>query len=95
MRNFDGGVLRARGQGKQSIPACLPQNLGFVSSPSPDLHQSPRATALCRLASFKSAEGHSYTGPVTIFGKNYQGNYAPLIAADGKMTGALFVGVAK
>jgi len=32
---------------------------------------------------------------VTIFGKNYQGNYAPLIAADGKMTGALFVGVAK
>jgi hypothetical protein len=40
-------------------------------------------------------EGHSYTGPVTAFGKNYQGNYAPLIGADGKVTGALFVGVAK
>jgi methyl-accepting chemotaxis protein len=41
------------------------------------------------------AEGHSYTGPVTVFGKNYQGNYAPLIGADGKVTGALFVGIAK
>src|ERR1044071_9624123 len=40
-------------------------------------------------------EGHSYTGPVTVFGKNYQGNYAPLIGANGKVTGALFVGVAK
>jgi hypothetical protein len=41
------------------------------------------------------AEGHSYTGSVTVFGKNYQGNYAPLIGADGKVTGALFVGVTK
>ena len=41
------------------------------------------------------AEKHSYTGPVTVFGKNYQGNYAPLIGADGKLTGALFVGVPK
>ena len=40
-------------------------------------------------------EGHSYTGAVTVFGKNYQGNYAPLMGADGKVTGALFVGVAK
>ena len=39
--------------------------------------------------------GHSYTGPVTVFGKNYQGSYAPLIGADGKVTGALFVGVPK
>ena len=41
------------------------------------------------------AEKHSYTDPVTVFGKNYQGNYAPLIGADGKLTGALFVGVPK
>jgi hypothetical protein len=40
-------------------------------------------------------EGHSYTGPATVFGKNYQANYAPLIGADGKVTGALFVGVPK
>jgi len=50
-------------------------------------HDSPAYKAL--------AEGHSYTGPVTVFGKNYQGNYAPLISANGKVTGALFVGVAK
>ena len=40
------------------------------------------------------AAGHSYTGSVTMFGKNYQANYAPLIGADGKVTGALFVGMA-
>jgi len=50
-------------------------------------HDSPAYKAL--------AEGHSYTGPVTVFGKNYQGNYAPLTGANGKVTGALFVGVAK
>jgi Cache 3/Cache 2 fusion domain len=50
-------------------------------------HDSPAYKALI--------EKHSYTGPATVFGKNYQGNYAPLIGADGKVTGALFVGVAK
>ena len=38
---------------------------------------------------------HSYIGPVTVFGKDYQGDYAPLIGEDGKLTGALFVGVPK
>ena len=37
----------------------------------------------------------SYSGPMTIFGHDYQANYAPLIGADGKLTGALFVGVPK
>jgi len=50
-------------------------------------HDSPAYKAL--------AEKHSYTGPATIFGQNYQANYAPLIGGDGKLTGALFVGVAK
>ena len=40
-------------------------------------------------------EKKSYTGPATIFGKNYQGNYAPLTGEDGQLTGALFVGVPK
>src|SRR5215470_4169165 len=34
-------------------------------------------------------EKHSFTGPVTVFGKNYEGNYAPLVGTDGKLTGAL------
>ena len=50
-------------------------------------HDSPAYKALI--------EKHSYTGPATVFGKNYQGNYAPLIGADGKVTGALFVGTQK
>jgi cache 3/cache 2 fusion protein len=40
-------------------------------------------------------EKHSFSGPLTVFGHDYQANYAPLIGADGKLTGALFVGVAK
>ena len=38
---------------------------------------------------------HSYSGDATVFGKKYQANYAPLTNADGKVTGALFVGVPK
>jgi hypothetical protein len=38
---------------------------------------------------------HSGAGPVTVFGKNYAGTYAPLIDKDGRVTGALFVGVPK
>jgi methyl-accepting chemotaxis protein len=47
-------------------------------------------------AAYKAlVEKHSYTGPVSVFGRDYQGNYAPLIGEDGKLTGALFVGVPK
>jgi len=38
---------------------------------------------------------HSYSGDATVFGKKYDANYAPLMGADGKLTGALFVGVAE
>jgi hypothetical protein len=40
-------------------------------------------------------EKHSYTGPATAFGRDYQANYAPLMNKDGQLTGALFVGVPK
>jgi methyl-accepting chemotaxis protein len=40
-------------------------------------------------------EKKSYTGPATVFGKDYQANYSPLTSEDGKLTGALFVGVPK
>src|SRR5262245_54785931 len=47
-------------------------------------------------AAYKAlVEKHSYTGPATVFGHDYQADYAPLIGADGKLTGALFVGVPK
>jgi hypothetical protein len=38
---------------------------------------------------------HSYIGDATIFGREYQADYAPLTSEDGKLTGALFVGVPK
>jgi len=37
---------------------------------------------------------HSYNGPATIFGQDYDAHYAPMVA-DGKLTGALFVAVPK
>ena len=40
-------------------------------------------------------EKHSYTGPAKVFGRDYDATYAPLIGGDGKLTGALFVGVPK
>ena len=40
-------------------------------------------------------EKHSYSGPMTVLGQNYQANYAPLFGADGKLSGALFVGIPK
>lgn len=47
-------------------------------------------------AAYKAlVEKHSYTGPAKVFGRDYQADYAPLIGEDGKLTGALFVGVPK
>ena len=45
-------------------------------------------------AAYKAlSQKQSYTGPTTLFGQDYEANYAPLVGADGKMTGALFVAV--
>ena len=47
-------------------------------------------------AAYKAlVEKRSYTGPATVFGGNYDTNYAPLTDKDGKLTGAIFVGVPK
>ena len=37
----------------------------------------------------------SWTGDATVFGQDYAANYAPLTDSGGKLTGALFVAVAK
>ena len=47
-------------------------------------------------AAYKAlTEKHSHTGPATVFGRDYDGNYAPLIDGAGKLTGALFVAIPK
>ena len=40
-------------------------------------------------------EKHSFAGPATVFGQNYDASYAPLTDGAGKLTGALFVGAPK
>lgn len=50
-------------------------------------HDSPAYKAL--------AAKRSYSGATTLFGQDYDGHYAPVTDADGKLTGALFVGVPK
>jgi hypothetical protein len=47
-------------------------------------------------AAYKAlSQKQSYSGPATLFGHDYDANYAPMVGADGKMTGALFVAVPK
>jgi hypothetical protein len=50
-------------------------------------HDTPAYKAL--------SQKHCYTGEATVFGRKYDANYAPLTSEDGRLTGALFVGVAK
>jgi hypothetical protein len=50
-------------------------------------HESPAYKALVKK--------HSYVGDATIFGHKYAAEYAPLLSDDGRLTGALFVGVAR
>lgn len=38
---------------------------------------------------------HSYVGEATVFGHKYDAEYAPITSDDGRLTGALFVAVAK
>jgi predicted membrane-bound mannosyltransferase len=50
-------------------------------------HDTPAYRAL--------TQQHSYTGDATVFGRQYEANYAPLTDKDGRLTGALFVAVTK
>ena len=50
-------------------------------------HASPAYKALVKK--------HSYVGEAEVFGRKYDADYAPLTSDDGRLTGALFVGVPK
>jgi hypothetical protein len=41
------------------------------------------------------SQKQSYNGPATLFGQDYDSHYAPMVGADGNLTGALFVAVPK
>ena len=72
----------------------------FVRTESTVLSKDGKSVVNTKLAhdtpAYKAlVDKHSYTGDATIFGREYQANYAPLTSDDGKLTGALFVGVPK
>jgi methyl-accepting chemotaxis protein len=47
-------------------------------------------------AAYKAlSQKQSYNGPATLFGQDYDAHYAPMVGADGNLTGALFVAVPK
>jgi methyl-accepting chemotaxis protein len=47
-------------------------------------------------AAYKAlSQKQSYNGPATLFGKDYDAHYAPMVGSDGNLTGALFVAVPK
>ena len=47
-------------------------------------------------AAYKAlSQKQSYNGPATLFGQDYEAHYAPMVGADGNLTGALFVAVPK
>jgi len=47
-------------------------------------------------AAYKAlSQKQSYNGPTSLFGQDYEAHYAPMVGADGKLTGALFVAVPK
>lgn len=47
-------------------------------------------------AAYKAlTDKRSFSGPAMVFGRDYDANYAPLIDGDGKLTGAVFVGIPK
>ena len=72
----------------------------FVRTESTVLTKAGKSVVNTKLAhdtpAYKALmDKHSYTGDADIFGRDYQANYAPLTSEDGKLTGALFVGVPK
>ena len=86
-----GGKFLARGTPVKTYEAGLNQRCVVIEFPSvaaaTGAHDSPAYKAL--------SDKHSFTGEVTAFGKKYDANYAPLTSDDGKLTGALFVGIRK
>ena len=84
---LDASILSYDGKDFVRTDTTLMQENGQSAVGTKLDHDSPAYKAL--------VEKHSYVGPATVFGHNYQADYAPLIGADGKVTGALFVGVAK
>ena len=88
------------GSGKLDATIFSYDGQDFVRTESTVLTKDGKSVINTKLAhdtpAYKAlVDKHSYTGNATIFGRDYHVNYAPLTGEDGKVTGALFVGMPK
>jgi hypothetical protein len=99
---FDGGSFQVAAQSAAKLEATVFSYDGkdFTRTETTVLTAEGKSAVGTKLdpatPAYKAlARGHSFSGEVTVFGKKYDGSYAPVTGAGGKVTGALFVGVAK
>ena len=93
---------RARGQGKGKMEASILSYDGkdFNRTQTTLVTEDGKSAVGTKLDHASPAykalvKKHSYVGDAEVFGRKYDADYAPLIGDDGRLTGALFVGVPK
>jgi hypothetical protein len=98
----EGSSARAAAQTPAKLEASIFSYDGkdFVRTQTTLMTEDGKSAVNTRLAhdtpAYKAlAQKHSYSGDATVFGRKYEANYAPLMGKDGRVTGALFVGVAE
>ena len=99
---YEGGSSRVSAQTQAKIDASILSYDGhdFVRTKTTLLTADGKSAVNTKLEHdtpvYKALiQKHSYTGDATVFGHKYDANYAPLTGKDGRLTGALFVGVAE
>jgi methyl-accepting chemotaxis protein len=97
-----GGSSRAAAQAQPKIDATIFSYDGkdFVRSQTTLVTEDGKSAVNTKLdhatPAYKALiKKHSYTGEAMVFGHKYDADYAPLTSDDGRLTGALFVAVAK
>ena len=96
------GGARVAAQGSPALEASIFSYDGhdFVRTKTTMMTEAGKSAVNTKLDQASPAykaliKKHSFSGDVTVFGKKYDANYAPLTSDDGKLTGALFVGSAE
>jgi hypothetical protein len=95
-----GGSAAAQAQPKMEATIFSYDGKDFVRTKTTMVTESGKSAVNTKLDSSSPAykalvEKHSYVGDATLFGRKYDADYAPLVGDDGRLVGALFVGVAK
>ncbi len=98
--NGDGGFqVAAAEQGKVVATVFAYDGQDFVRTRTTLITEAGKPAINTKLDNSSPAykaltQKRSYRGPVSLFGRKYDAQYAPLTSGDGQLTGALFVGAA-